>query len=58
MVFYSTLFNCKNQPPNMLIHKTKDSNKEQNLNIKKPQQQGPKNGHPIIHEGKEAFMWT
>jgi hypothetical protein len=42
----------------MLIHKTKDSNKEQNLNIKKPQQQGPKNGHPIIHEGKEAFMWT
>ncbi len=43
MFFYSTLFNCKNQPPKLLIHMANDSNKEQNLNIKKTQQQGQKN---------------
>ncbi len=47
-VFLSTLSNYDNQPPKMLIHMAKDSNKKQTLSTKKPQQQGQKNGHPLI----------
>jgi hypothetical protein len=43
----------------MLIHIAKGSNKEQTLSIYKKQQQEPKkNGHPLIHHGKQALMWT